>query len=40
MKPLLVESGVVTVEKLAPLRQHCEEVAAIFVTVLKRTKTS
>src|SRR5882762_12004635 len=32
---LLVESGVVT-EKLAPLRQECEELTAIFVTILKR----
>ena len=37
---LLVESGVVTVEKLAPLRQECEELTAIFVTILKRAKTS
>src|SRR5439155_22018694 len=37
---LLVESGVVTVEKFAPLRQECEELTAIFVTVLKRAKTS
>ena len=37
---LLVESGVVSVEKLAPLRQECEELTAIFVTILKRAKTS
>ena len=37
---LLVESGVISVEKLAPLRQECEELAAIFVTILKRAKTS
>ena len=37
---LLVESGVVSVEKLAPLRQECEELIAIFVTILKRAKTS
>src|SRR2546430_8911699 len=36
---LLVESRVVTVEKLAPLRQECEELTAIFVTILKRAKT-
>ena len=28
---LLVESGVISVEKLAPLRQECEELTAIFV---------
>ena len=37
---LLVESGVVSVEKLTPLRQECEELTAIFVTILKRAKTS
>jgi len=37
---LLVESGVVRAEKLAPLRQECEELTAIFVTILKRAKTS
>lgn len=37
---LLVESGVVSVEKLIPLRQECEELTAIFVTILKRAKTS
>ena len=37
---LLVESGVVGMEKLAPLRQECEELTAIFVTILKRAKTS
>ena len=37
---LLVESGVVSMEKLAPLRQECEELTAIFVTILKRAKTS
>ena len=31
---LFVESGVVTAEKLAPLRQECEELTAIFVTIL------
>ena len=35
---LLVESGVVSAEKLAPLRQECEELTAIFVTILKRAK--
>jgi four helix bundle protein len=37
---LLVESEVVRAEKLAPLRQECEELTAIFVTILKRSKTS
>ena len=48
---LLVESGVVSMEKLAPLRQEyffffffffffCEELTAIFVRFLKRAKTS
>src|SRR2546423_4410063 len=37
---LLVEAGVVSVEKLAPLRQECEELTAIFVTIVKRAKTS
>jgi four helix bundle protein len=37
---LLVESGVVGAEKLAPLRQECEELTAIFVTILKRAKMS
>src|SRR4030095_6230047 len=37
---LLVESGVVGVEKLGSLRQKCEELTAIFVTILKRAKTS
>src|ERR1700719_1716483 len=37
---LLVESGLVSAEKLAPLRQECEELTAIFVTILKRAKTS
>jgi len=37
---LLVESEVVSVEKLASLRQECEELTAIFVTILKRAKTS
>src|SRR5215472_14749999 len=35
---LLVESGVVGAGKLAPLRQECEELTAIFVTILKRAK--
>ena len=37
---LLEESGIVSAENLAPLRQECEELTAIFVTILKRSKTS
>ena len=37
---LLVQADIVSVEKLAPLRQKCEELTAIFVTILKRAKTS
>ena len=37
---LLAESGVVSEEKLAFLRQECEELTAISVTILKRAKTS
>src|SRR5437763_7160613 len=35
---LLVESGVVSMENLKLLRQECEELTAIFVTILKRAK--
>jgi four helix bundle protein len=35
---LLVESNVVTTDKLAPLRQECEELTAIFVAIIKRAK--
>src|SRR5207237_3859058 len=34
----IVESDVVSVDNLAPLRQECEELIAIFVTILKRAK--
>jgi four helix bundle protein len=37
---LLAESEIVSVETLVPLRQECEELTAIFVTILKRAKTS
>ena len=37
---LLEESRIVSAETLAPLRQECEELTAIFVTILKRSKTS
>ena len=35
---LLVDAEIVSIEKLAPLRQECEELTAIFVTILKRAK--
>ena len=35
---LLVEAKIVSAEKLAPLRQEIDELAAIFVTIIKRSK--
>jgi four helix bundle protein len=35
---LLLEGGIVSPEKLAPLRQECDELIAIFVTIVKRSK--
>ncbi|MEO5720854.1 MAG: four helix bundle protein [Chthoniobacterales bacterium] len=35
---LLVDSGIVTAGKLAPLREECDELTAIFVTIIKRSK--
>lgn len=35
---LLVEAPVVSATKLAPLRQEIDELTAIFVTILKRSK--
>ena len=35
---LLVESGIVTAEKLAPLRKECDELTAIFVTIVRTAK--
>jgi len=36
---LLVDGGeIVRAERLAPLRRECDELTAIFVTVLKRSK--
>ena len=35
---LLVEAAIVAAEKLAPLRAECNELTAIFVTILKRAK--
>jgi len=36
---LLVESGLVSTEKLRPLRLECDELTAIFVTILKRSNS-
>ena len=35
---LLLEGGIVSPEKLAALRQECDELIAIFVTILKRSR--
>lgn len=35
---LLVDARIVTPEKLAPLRAECDELTAIFVSILKSTK--
>jgi four helix bundle protein len=35
---LLLAGGIVSPEKLAPLRQECDELIAIFVTIVKRSK--
>jgi four helix bundle protein len=35
---LLVEGELVTAAKLAPLRQECDELTAIFVTIVKRAR--
>jgi len=35
---LLLEAGIVSPEKLAALRQECDELIAIFVTILRRSK--
>ena len=35
---LLVDAKIVTSEKLAPLRKECDELIAVFVTILKRSK--
>ncbi|MGI8602972.1 MAG: four helix bundle protein [Verrucomicrobiales bacterium] len=35
---LLVEGGIVAAEKLAPLRQECDELIAIFVTIVRKAK--
>ena len=35
---LLVDAGIVPSEKLAPLRKEIDELTAIFVTIIKRSK--
>ena len=35
---LLVDGEIVSADRLAPLRRECDELTAIFVTVLKRSK--
>ena len=35
---LLLEGGIVSSEKLAALRQECDELIAIFVTIIRRSK--
>src|SRR6266542_6722454 len=37
---LLVDGKIVPPERLAALRQECDELIAIFVTILKRSKES
>jgi four helix bundle protein len=37
---LLVEGKIVTASKLEPLRKETDELTAIFVTILKRSKES
>jgi len=37
---LLVEAGIVSAKKLQPLQQECDELTAIFVTILKRSRQS
>ena len=35
---LLVEAELVVSEKLAPLRQECDELTAIFVSIIKSSR--
>jgi four helix bundle protein len=35
---LLTDIGIVLPDKLSSLRQECDELTAIFVTILKRSK--
>jgi hypothetical protein len=33
-----VDAKIISVDKLQPLRSECDELTAIFVTILKRSK--
>jgi four helix bundle protein len=35
---LLVDSAIVPADKLAPLRKECDELTAIFVTIIRNAK--
>ena len=35
---LLVDAGIVPSERLAPLRKETDELTAIFVTIIKRSR--
>ena len=35
---LLVDGGIVGADRLSPLRQECDELIAIFVTIINRAK--
>lgn len=37
---LLVDANIVSPDKLSRVRQECDELIAIFVTILKRSKES
>jgi four helix bundle protein len=40
LRELLVDANCVTPEKLSSLQQECDELIAIFVTILKRSKNT
>lgn len=37
---LLVDSGIVAADDLSSLRKECDEITAIFVTIIKKSKAS
>ena len=37
---LLLEGGIVSPEKFAAIRNECDELLAIFVTIIKRSRDS
>ena len=37
---LLVDAKIISAENLLPIRQECDELIAIFVTILKRSRES